>query len=88
MVFRWDIWNLDHVLLHGVEPEEAEAVVRRALRPFPRDIGEGKQIVWGRGNGGRLLQVIFVPDTDGTLHIIHARPLSEKEKHRWRKTRR
>jgi uncharacterized DUF497 family protein len=88
MEFQWDSWNLDHVILHGVTPEETEAVVRRAARPFPRDIGEGKQVVWGRGSGGRLLQVIFVPDSDGTLRIIHARPLSAKEKHQWRKTRR
>jgi uncharacterized DUF497 family protein len=85
MDFRWNEWNLDHVILHGVDPAEAEMVVRRAARPFPREIEEGKQIVWGRGRGGRLLQVIFVPDIDGTVRIIHARPLSEKEKHRWRK---
>ena len=35
---------------------------------------------WGRGRGGRLLQVIFVADDDGTVFVIHARELTEREK--------
>ena len=80
MDFRWIEWNEDHIQQHGVSPEEAEAVVKRARTPFPRMIEDDKRLVWGRGRGGRLLQVIFVLDDDATVFIIHARPLTAKGK--------
>ena len=67
---------------HGVSPEEAESVVRRARSPFPRIIEDDKRLAWGRGIGGRFLQVVFVLDEDDTVYVIHARPLNEKEKQR------
>jgi hypothetical protein len=30
--------------------------------------------------GGRFIQVIYIVDPDGTLYIIHARPLTPNEK--------
>ena len=44
-------------------------------RPYPRWIGEDKLLVWGPGRVGRLLQIIFVVDDDGTAFVIHARYL-------------
>lgn len=85
MDFRWIEWNEDHIQRHGVSPEEAEVVVERAKTPFPRMIEDDKRLVWGRGRGGRFLQVIFVLDDDGTVFIIHARPLTEREKQRYRR---
>ena len=82
MEFRWIEWNEDHVQQHGVSPEEAETVVERARTPFPRMIEDDKRLVWG---GGRLLQVIFLLDEDDTVFIIHARPLTQKEKQRDRR---
>jgi uncharacterized DUF497 family protein len=69
-----------------VSPKEAESVVRWAAGPFPRRIGPEKWLVWGRGRGGRFLQVIFVLDEDGAIHVIHARPLTESEKRRMRRS--
>jgi uncharacterized protein len=88
MEFRWNAWNLDHVAKHGVDPDEAESLVRTARSPFPRKIEEDKWLVWGRGHGGRYLQVIFVTDDDQTVYIIHARPLTDLEKRRLRRTKR
>jgi uncharacterized DUF497 family protein len=85
MQFRWNDWNTDHVEQHGVPAEEAEMVVRAARRPFPRKIEDDKWLVWGRGRGGRFLQVIFVVDEDETAYVIHARPLDNKEKRRMRR---
>ena len=85
MEFRWTAWNLDHVALHGVTPDEAESLVRKARSPFPRKIEEDKWLVWGRGHGGCYLQVIFVTDDDQTVYIIHARPLTDLEKRRLRR---
>jgi uncharacterized protein len=85
MDFRWNDWNEEHVGKHGVSIEEAESVVETARSPFPRMIEDDKRLVWGRGSGGRLLQVIFIVDEDDTIYIIHARPLTEREKGRFRR---
>jgi uncharacterized DUF497 family protein len=83
--FRWNEWNEEHVASHGVLPEEAEAVVESARRPFPRKIDDDKWLVWGRGTGGRLLQVIFLVEAEDSVYVIHARPLTDREKRRWRR---
>lgn len=85
MDFRWNEWNVEHIARHGVAPEEAENVVRFAKNPFPRKIEEDKWLVWGRGTGGRFLQVIYVMDQDRTVYIIHARSLDRREKRRFRR---
>ena len=87
MEFRWNDWNIEHIEKHGVLPEEAESVVRNARQPFPRKIEEDKWFVWGRGRGDRFLQVIYLLDDDGTVYVIHARPLDQKEKRRLRRLR-
>jgi uncharacterized DUF497 family protein len=88
MQFRWIDWNRDHIAEHGVDPEEAEMVVRHSSPPFPEEIEDGKWIVKGRGIGGRFLQVIYLLDQDDTVFVIHARPLTDREKkqlrRRWR----
>jgi uncharacterized DUF497 family protein len=83
--FRWSDWNVGHVARHGVSPEEAEAVILSAVEPFPRRLEDDKWLVWGRGTGGRPLQVVFVLDEDETVYVIHARPLTEAEKRRMRR---
>jgi uncharacterized DUF497 family protein len=87
MEFRWTSWNAEHVAELGVSPEEAETVVRAARNPFPRKIEEDKWLVWGQGRGGRFLQVIFVLDEDDRIFVIHARPLTDREKRRHRRRR-
>jgi uncharacterized DUF497 family protein len=88
MEFRWNQWNIEHLVEHGIYAEEAEQVVREAESPYPRRIGEDKLLVWGAGRGGRLLQIIFVMDDDGTVFVIHGRELSDREKRRYRRSRR
>jgi uncharacterized DUF497 family protein len=85
MEFRWNAWNIEHLASHGVAPEEVEAVVRAAARPYPLHRADGKWLVWGRGRGGRLLQVIYLVDDDGTVFVVHARPLNDAEKRRFRR---
>ncbi|HET6878597.1 MAG TPA: hypothetical protein VFI31_00395 [Pirellulales bacterium] len=85
MDFRWNDWNVEHIAKHGVSPDEAEIAVRRAKRPFPRKMEDDKWLVWGRGLGGRPLQVIFVLDEDDTIFVIHARLLTDSEKRRFRR---
>lgn len=85
MDFRWNDWNEEHAGNHGVSPQEAERVVIAARSPFPRLIEEDKWLVWGHGKGGRLVQVVFLLDDDDTVFVIHARPLTDKEKQRFRR---
>ena len=60
MLFQWDAKNTLHLAKHGVTPAEAEYVVAHAEAPYPQRLGEGKFVVWGRTESGRLLQVIYV----------------------------
>lgn len=88
MEFRWNEWNIEHLEQHGVGPEEAEEAVMTASGLYPRLIGDQKLLVWGPGRGGRLLQVIFVLDDDGTAFVIHGRELTQREKGIHRRRRR
>jgi uncharacterized DUF497 family protein len=85
MDFRWNEWNETHVSAHGVQPEEAEEVMRRARPPYPLTSEDEKFLVWGATADGRLLQVVFVLDEAGSVFVIHARPLTEREKKRYRR---
>lgn len=87
MDFRWNQWNVEHIAKQGVSPDEAEIVIQHARRPFPRKIEDDKWLVRGRGYGGRWLQVVFVRDDDDAAFVIHARPLTEREKRRLRRKR-
>jgi uncharacterized DUF497 family protein len=82
--FRWNEWNESHVSEHGVEPAEAEEVVR-ARPPYPLASADEKFLVWGPTAEGRFLQVVFVMDEEDSVFIIHARPLTDKEKKRYRR---
>jgi uncharacterized DUF497 family protein len=83
--FRWNEWNIEHAARHGVTPEAAEEVVQAATSPYPRRIADDKLLVWGRSQQGELLQVVFVLDEDGSIYVLHARPLTEREKRRYRR---
>ena len=85
MEFRWNEWNVDHATRHGVGMEEIEGLIDSATAPYPEEIGGGEYIVAGRGSGGRFMQAIYVVDEDGSVYVIHARPLSEAEKRRLRR---
>ncbi len=85
MNFRWNEWNAEHIRRHGVHPDEAELAVRSARRPFPLRREDEKWLVWSRTLGGRLVQVVFVLDDDNRVFVIHARPLTDAEKRRFRR---
>lgn len=88
MEFRWIRWNNDKVQSHGVTPREAEQAVERARPPYPQHREDDRFLVWGPTVSGRLLQVVFLLDEDDAVFVIHARPLTENEKRRYRRWRR
>jgi len=83
--FRWVRWNLEHATKHGVSVQECERVVRGGRHR----LGEGdKYRAVGRGDGGRWLQVVFALTEDDEVFVIHARPLTDAEKHQERRRKR
>lgn len=90
MDFRWNDWNLHHATIHGVTPEEAEEVAATAKPPFPERIDNDKWLVWGPTSSGRLVQVIYVEDDDepDCVYVLHARPLTPREKARRKRRQR
>lgn len=87
MEFRWNDWNIEHLAKHGVDPDEAEQVIAQARSPYPMGRSDDKYLVWGSGRADRLLQVVFVLDADATVFVIHARPLTDREKRQFRRGR-
>lgn len=86
--FRWNDWNVDHIAVHGVMPDEAEWVVNHPPRSYPAGAGNGKVVVRGQTNAGRYLQVIYLLEVDEIVFVIHARDLTENERCRLRRRRR
>ena len=86
--FRWDDWNRINATKHGCKISEIESVVRaESRRGAAVDCGNDKFRVQGRGQGGRIIEVIFLFDEedasvmyDQTLYVIHAMPLTTRRR--------
>jgi hypothetical protein len=59
IVFAWDDWNKEHVKKHGSNEADARFIVEHAEAPFPREIGDGKYLVWGKTSAEIFVEVIF-----------------------------
>lgn len=60
MILQWDKRNVSHISEHGVSRDEARYIIDHPRSPYPREIGDEKNLVWGQTRDGRYLQVIFV----------------------------
>jgi len=88
--FVWTAINVTHLATHEIGPDEAEYIVERGQPPYPQMIGKDKRLVIGQLPDGRHVQVIYVPSRSvrGAVYVMHARPLTEREKRRFRRRRR
>jgi uncharacterized DUF497 family protein len=59
LVFAWDDWNRKHVAKHGCNEADAKYVLLHAQAPFPREISDGKLLVWGQTAAGNHLEIVF-----------------------------
>jgi hypothetical protein len=84
MEFRWVDWNVEHIGEHGITRAQAEYVVNRNPR---YRAGHGKYGAKGQTDSGNYIQVIFVFDPEDVGFVIHARPLTDREKRRYRRRR-
>lgn len=86
------VWNediIDHIARHNVIPEEVEEV----CSGFPlvqRTKSEGENPVYyvlGRTLAGRYLFCVVIEFPDGRGYTITARPMTDKEKRRYKQWR-
>ena len=66
----WDDWNRGHIAKHRVTVAEAEWVLKHAIPPFPRDVGDRKWVIRGVTREGRFLQVIYALRNDEDLDFL------------------
>jgi uncharacterized protein len=78
---RFNDWNIDHIALHGVTPEEVEEACRIAPM-FSETYRERLRLIGPTANG-RMLTVILGPEEAGVFYPITARPASRKERRRY-----
>ncbi|MGZ8843894.1 MAG: BrnT family toxin [Pyrinomonadaceae bacterium] len=79
--FEWDDDNIDHVALHHVETDEAEAVFDN--KPLILRTQGDKYLAIGQTNEGRYLAIVFVRKP-GRTRVITARDLNDREKKRFK----
>lgn len=82
--FRWNDWNLDHATKHGVSISDIEYVLRKYMPGFYRG---DRYAVRGQTRSGYWIQVVYIRDPEGSVYVIHARPMTDKEKRNERKHR-
>jgi uncharacterized DUF497 family protein len=84
--FVWPEERIDHIARHNVEPYEVEeACFGRALVLRGKSEGENPvYYVLGQTDAGRYLFCVVIRFPDGTGFPVTARPMTEKEKRRYR----
>ena len=87
--FIWSEERTEHIAQHGVTPEEVEEVCFR--KSFVRRAkSEGDNPVYyvlGQTGAGRYLFCVVVQFPDSNGYPVTARPMTPKEKRRYRKWR-
>jgi uncharacterized DUF497 family protein len=89
-VFDWDASNGDHVLAHGVEPEEVEEALLDPARigaDARNALGERRYALIGATEEGRILFVIYA-QRGSKVRPVTARDASDVQKKRYRRGRR
>lgn len=89
MAFDWDDANIDHIVRHGVDPEEAEEAAadpdRVAAPAYRAQNGERRQAVTGKTAGGRLLTVVLTRRGD-LFRVVTAREANASERRAYRRS--
>lgn len=83
--FVWPGERVEHIALHGVEPEEVEEVCfGQALTLRAKSRGRSPvYYVLGQTSAGRHLLCVVIQLPDGRAFPVTARPMTAKEKARY-----
>jgi uncharacterized DUF497 family protein len=83
---EWDDYRVDHIALHGIEPEEVWEVCEDPLH-LARRQGHNRYRLYGQTAEGRYLFVVL-EYVEGTIYKpITARDMTEGEKRNFRRLR-
>jgi uncharacterized DUF497 family protein len=91
---EWDDGNVEHIALHGVEPEEVEEIVYEdcpswIIRGRRRGVREARWTIFGQTCGGRYLIAVIAPAPKrGVWRAVTAREMERRTRRRyqqWRK---
>lgn len=76
----WDDWSRDHISKHGIEPEDAEAVI--AADPVVKATYKSRFQLLGSTLTGQVLSVVVgaVRDQPGVNYVFSARPAIRRER--------
>jgi uncharacterized DUF497 family protein len=83
-VFRWNDWNAEHIARHDVSIAEAEYVVKHCRPPYPQRQSD-RFLAVGKAPDGTYLQVSYIFSPVDVVYVIHARPLNDHEKKKFRR---
>ncbi len=84
---EWDEYRIDHIALHGVEPDEVwEVCADRFL--LGRQQGANRYRLYGQSESGRYLFVVIESRYGTVYKPITARDMTEAEKRAFRRLRR
>lgn len=85
----WPPERIEHIAKHNVTPDEVREICQG--KPFvQRAKAQGKNPVYyvlGQTNAGRYLFCVIIQFPDGRGYPITARPMTDKEKRRYRQWR-
>ena len=82
----WPIERVDHIARHGITPEEVEEVCfGRAFIRRAKSQGENPiYYILGQTEAGRYLFCVVIQLPDGKGYPVTARPMTDKEKRRYK----
>jgi uncharacterized DUF497 family protein len=84
--FVWTDDRINHIACHNVIPEEvAEVCFGNSFIQHAKSQGENPvYYVLGQTNAGRYLFCVVIQLSDGKGYTVTARPMTDKEKRRYR----
>lgn len=81
---RWTESAEDHIVAHGVTPDEVEQVVNTR----PRLVLTGRdetEYVFGTTSAGRYLLIVLTEAIDGRDYVVTAREMTDAERQTFRR---
>ncbi len=79
----WDTWNVAHIALHALGPEEVEEVCQGDF--WASETYGGRLRIVGPDVSGNLLTIILAPQQEpGVYYVVTARSAARKERRRYR----
>ena len=76
--YIWDEKNIEHIVQHGVHPEEVEEACWN--RPFILRGRSGSYLILSQTNDGRYLFIVYRYKGQGAIRAITARDMTTAER--------